>query len=119
MYVQIIGFTIEEHAINERQTLCDHCAAICNRLAGVQAHQWSFNPVTNTVTGIVKWTEYEAIAMGTETLQTEVAFLQSANRVLRCREIACAAKQSPAAHDMGREPNTGFVRYPPGYDPRG
>lgn len=54
MHIQIIAIEVEERAMDESQTLCDECAAVCNRLAGVQAHQWSFNPATNTVCGIVK-----------------------------------------------------------------
>lgn len=57
--------------------------------------------------------------MGTETLCTEVAWLRSADRILKCREIACPASRPSSPRDTGREPNTGFVRYPPGYDPRG
>jgi hypothetical protein len=85
----------------------------------VQAHQWSYNPETNTVSGVMKWTDYEAIAMGTETLCTEVARLHSANRILKCPEIACPASQPPARPATRERPNTGFVRHPPDYDLRG
>ncbi len=119
MYVQIIGFAVEEGAMDQARTLCAECAAACNRLTGVEAHQWSFNPATNTVSGVMKWTEYEAIAMGTETLCAEVARLYSANSILKCREIACPTNQPPARPAPDERPNTGFVHYPPDYDPRG
>ena len=119
MYIQIIGFAVEENDMEQVQTLCAECAAVCNRLAGVQAYQWSYNPETNTVSGVMRWTDYEAIAMGTETLCTEVARLHSANRILKCRDITCPVSQPSARRDTGERPNTGFVRHPPDYDPRG
>lgn len=119
MYVQIIGFAVEGDGVEEARTLCAACAAACDRLAGVHAHQWSHNPTTNTVSGLMKWTEYEAIALGTETLCTEVARLHGANRIIECREIACPASRRAAHRDTGTKPNAGFVQHPPDYDPRG
>jgi hypothetical protein len=119
MYIQVIAIAAEELSMDERQIVCDECAAVCARLAGVQAHQWSVNHTTNTICGTMKWTAYEAIAMGTESLCRDVAFLQSADRILRCREIACPASRRPVRQDTGTKPNTGFVQYPPDYDPRG
>lgn len=104
--------------MDERQMLCEECATVCNRLAGVQAHHWTVNDATNTVCGTMKWTDYEAIATGTETLSREVGYLRSADRILRCREIACPGPR-PQPRDTGTTPRTGFVRYPPDYDPRG
>lgn len=105
--------------MDERQMLCDECAAVCNRLAGVQAHHWTVNHTTNTVCGTMKWTDYEAIAMGTESLSREVAWLNSADRILKCREIACPTSQRSIRRDTGTKPNHGFVQHPPDYDPRG
>jgi hypothetical protein len=119
MYIQIIGFAVEENDMEEVQTLCAECAAVCDQLAGVQAYQWTYNPATNTVSGVMKWTDYEAIAMGTETLCTEVARLHTANRILNCPDIICPVSQLPARRETGERPNTGFVRHPPDYDPRG
>ena len=42
-------------------------------LARRRAHRWILNAETDTLTGVMQWTEYEAIAMGTEALQMEVA----------------------------------------------
>jgi hypothetical protein len=119
MHIQIIGFAVEEHAMDEARTLCAECAAACNRITAVQAHQWSYNLVTNTVSGMMKWTEPEAIAMGTESLCTEVARLYCANRILPCKENACSTTHPPARRDTDERPNTGFVQHPPDYDPRG
>lgn len=119
MYVQVIAIAAEELTMDEQQVVCDECAAVCARLAGVQAQQWRVNAATNTVCGTVKWSAYEAIAQGTEALSREVAWLAGADGILRCREIACPGSGRTVYRDTGTKPNTGFVRYPPDYDPRG
>jgi hypothetical protein len=119
MFTQIITISMDESSQDEQQVLCAECVAICNRLAGVQATQWHINHATNTVSGVVKWSEYEMIAQGTETLRMQVASLRDAERILRCREIACPAARRHRAYDCSTKPNTGFVRDPPDYDPRG
>lgn len=119
MYVQMIAIEAEELSMDEQQMLCDECAGVCSRLTGVQAHRWTVNHATNTVCGTMRWTEYEAIAMGAEALNREVAFLHSADRILRCREIVCPTSRRIPRRDTGTKPNTGFVQYPPDYDPRG
>ncbi len=103
MGVQIITIQAEGLSMNERQILCDECAAVCTRITGVQATEWSINPATQTVCGMMRWSEYEAIAQGTEALR---------------REIPCPHRRTPPREDKAR-PNTGFVQYPPDYDPRG
>jgi hypothetical protein len=119
MHTQIITIAMDESSENERQVLCAVCAAVCNRLAGVRATEWHVNHATNTVCGLVKWSEYEMIAQGTETLCTQVASLRDADRILRCRDITCPALRRYTAHDYSTKPNTGFVQHPPDYDPRG
>lgn len=119
MRIQAITIAAEGLTMDERQVLCDECAAVCARLAGVQATEWSVNHATNTVCGIVRWTEQEMIAGGTEALRMQVAALRGADRILRCREIACPPGCRSARHEPDTKPNTGFVRYPPDYDPRG
>ncbi len=64
MGVQIITIQAEGLSMNERQILCDECAAVCTRITGVQATEWSINPATQTVCGMMRWSEYEAIAAG-------------------------------------------------------
>jgi hypothetical protein len=119
MHTQVITIAMDGSSEGERQVLCAACAAVCNHLAGVRATSWHVNHATNTVCGLVKWTEYEMIAQGTEALCTQVASLRDAGRILRCRDITCPALRRYTAHDTGTKPNTGFVRYPPDYDPRG
>ena len=118
MDIQIITIRAEGLSMDERQLLCDECAAVCSRIAGVQATEWSINPATETVCGLMRWSEYEAITQGTEALCREVAYLRAPGSVLRCREIPCPHRRtSPGARRA--QPNTGFVQYPPDYDPRG
>lgn len=119
MHIQIITVPAEELTMDERRILCDECAAVCARLAGVQAHHWSVNHATNTVCGMMKWTEHEAIAMGTETLRMEVASLHAVDHILKCREFACPISRRTPYRDTDTKPNTGFVQHPPDYDPRG
>jgi hypothetical protein len=119
MYARIITIPVEGLAVDERTVLCAECAAVCARIAGVQAHEWTLNAATNTISGVLKWSEYEAIAMGTETLRMEVAHLYRAALVLRCRDLLCPARRLVARRDAGERPNTGFVHYPQDYDPRG
>lgn len=119
MYTQIITIPMDDTSGDAQQMLCTECAAVCNRLAGVRATEWHVNHATNTVCGLVKWTEYEMIAQGTETLCTQVASLRDADRILHCRDITCPAVRRYTAHDNGTRPNTGFVQHPPDYDPRG
>ncbi len=104
--------------MDEQQALCDECAAACARMAGVQATEWSLNPATDTVCGMVRWSAYEAIAMGTESLCREVAYLRAPGHILRCREIPCPDRRTPA-RETGTRPATGFVQHPPDYDLRG
>ena len=118
MNVQIITIRAEGLSMDERQLLCDECAAVCAGIAGVRATEWSINPATDTVCGLMRWSEYEAIAMGTETLCREVAYLRAPGSILRCREIPCLHHHA-SAREAGARPNTGFVHYPPDYDPRG
>ncbi len=104
--------------MDERQLLCDECTATCARIAGVQATEWSINPATEIVCGMMRWSEHEAIAMGTEALCREVAYLRAPGSILKCRDIPCPhGRTSPGASRA--QPNTGFVQYPPDYDPRG
>ena len=118
MAVQVITIRAEGLSVNERQILCDECAAVCARIAGVQATEWSVNLATGAVCGLMRWSEYEAIAMGTESLCLEVAYLRAPGSVLKCRDIPCPHRRTPA-REAGAGPNTGFVQYPPDYDPRG
>lgn len=118
MAVQIITIRAEGLSMDERQILCDECAAACARIAGVQATEWSINPATETVCGMMRWSDYEAIAMGTESLCREVAYLHAPGSILKCREIPCPHRRVPTQGQWG-PPNTGFVKYPPDYDPRG
>ena len=118
MVVQSITIHAEGLSMEERQILCDECAAVCAHIAGVQATEWSINPATDLVCGLVRWSEQEAIAQGTESLCREVAYLRAPDRVLRCREVPCPRRQT-AARDGETRPRSGFVKYPPGYDPRG
>ena len=119
MYTQIITIPTEQASRDEQQTLCEECAAVCARLTGVQAHQWVVNQATNTVCGVMKWTDCEAIAMGTESLRMEVAWLRDADHLLTCREIPCPGSRRFVRHENGTTPNHGFVQHPPDYDPRG
>lgn len=119
MYARIVTMPVEDLTMAERQVLCAECAVVCERLAGVRAHEWSVNPATGTVSGMMKWSDAEAIAMGTESLRMEVARLGDAGRILRCRDIPCAMDRQIAPRDAAPKPNTGFVRHPPDYDPRG
>ncbi len=118
MEIQIITIRTEGLSMNEQQILCDECAAACTRLAGVQATEWSINPATQTVCGMMRWSEYDAIAMGTESLCREVAYLHAPGSILKCREIPCPHRRR-VARETGTRPNTGFVQHPPDYDPRG
>ncbi len=119
MRIQVITIPMDRSSTEERAVLCAECAAVCNRLAGVQATEWSVNHATNTVCGILKWSEQEMIAQGTETLRMQVASLRNADRILRCRDITCPASHRAPARPYNTKPNTGFVHDPPGYDPRG
>lgn len=118
MAVQIITIRAEGLSMDERQILCDECAAVCARIAGVQATEWSINPATGTVCGMMRWSEYEAIAMGTESLCREIAYLRAPGSILKCREIPCPRRRTPT-RGSGTGSNTGFVQHPPDYDPRG
>lgn len=119
MYARIVSMPVEDLSMDEREALCAECAALCDQLAGVQAHEWSVNRATGTVSGMMKWSDAEAIAIGTESLRMEVARLREADCILRCRDIPCAVGPRAARADTDTTPNTGFVWYPPGYDPRG
>ncbi len=118
MEIQIITIRTEGLSMDEQHILCDECAAVCARLAGVQATEWSVNPATGTVCGMMRWSEYDAIAMGTESLCREVAYLHAPGSILKCREIPCPDRRAPA-WETGTRPTTGFVQHPPDYDPRG
>lgn len=118
MGIQIITIRTEGLSMDEQQILCDECAAVCAHLAGVQATEWSVNPATQTVCGRVRWSDYDAIAMGTESLCREVAHLRAPGHILRCREILCPDRRTPA-RETGTRPATGFVQHPPDYDLRG
>lgn len=118
MRIQIITIQAEGLSMDEQHILCDECAAVCARIAGVQATAWSINPATETVCGLMRWSDYEAIAMGTEALCREVAYLRAPGQILKCREIPCPHRRIPTQETESR-PNTGFVQHPPDYDPRG
>ena len=118
MNVQIITIRTEGLSMDERQILCDECAAVCARVAGVQATEWSINPTTETVCGMMRWSEYEAMAQGTESLCREVASLHAPGSILTCSEIPCPRRRT-ATRESGTGSNTGFVQHPPDYDPRG
>ncbi len=105
--------------MDESQTICDECVALCNCLAGVRAHEWRVSRATNTLRGIMRWTEYEMIAIGTEARVMLVATLPltAVRSVLRdspCHTLWCRM------HDE-RPPyaNVGCARYPEDYDMRG
>jgi len=118
MEVHVITIRTEGLSMDERQILCDECAAVCTHIVGVQATEWSINPATETVCGMVRWSEYEAIAMGTESLCREVAYLHAPGSILKCREIPCPHGHSPVREAKVRH-HAGFVQHPPDYDPRG
>ncbi len=106
--------------MDERERICAECAATCNRRAGVRATEWRVNSGADTVTGIVKWSDIEMIAAGTETLRMEVARLHDLAHILLCRDMPCPADLYRQPERGGREPDAprGCVRYPPGYDHR-
>jgi hypothetical protein len=118
MGVQIITIRAEGISMDERQVLCDECAAVCASIAGVQATEWFVNPATETVCGMVRYSEHESIAMGAETLCREVAYLRAPEQVLACREIRCGQYVAPA-RPVGVRPTSRFVHFSPDYDPRG
>ena len=105
----------------DRQALCATCHAICDRLARVRTHRWILNAETDTLTGVMQWTEYEAIAMGTEASRMEVAWLHGARRILRCRDIPCLGDphKIPTRDGDNQRPNADSVRHRPHDDPRG
>ena len=121
MRVQFITVTMRGLAVDEHGIVCAVCAKTCNRLAGVRASEWRVNPEADTVTGIVKWSDVEMIAAGTETLRLEVARLHDLARILLCRDMPCPSGLYGRPIDAGREPDAlrGCVRYPPEYDHRG
>lgn len=104
--------------MDEQYILCDECAAACARLAGARATEWSVNPVTKTVCGMVRWSDYETIAMGTESPCRAVAYLPASSSILKCREIPCSRRRTPE-RGAGTRPNTEVRQYPPNDDPRG
>ena len=114
MAIRIFTVSAEEISVDAGEALCAECAAACARLAGVAAHQWTVNPRTRMIAGIVRWTESEMIAMGTESLCRVVATLHPAHIAPACRSLACPTRR---AAETSR--NAGFVQYPPDYDPRG
>ena len=63
MYRRMITIPAADLAARERYVLCDECAAACDPLAGVRATEWSVDPATGSVRGVMRWDLYEAIAM--------------------------------------------------------
>jgi hypothetical protein len=114
MAIRIFTVSAAEISVDEGEQLCAECAAACARLTGVTAHLWTVNPRTRMISGIVKWTESEMIAMGTESLCRVVATLHPAHIAPACRSLTCPTRRAAET-----TPNTGFVHYPPDYDPRG
>lgn len=119
MHTQVITITATGVAMEHCDTLCTECAAICNRIAGVQATEWQVNRATGIIAGIMRWSEYEAIAMGTETLRLQVAHLTGAQVVLSSRTLPCMAAGPHAPDSPATHPQPGCVQYPPDYDHRG
>lgn len=121
MLVQIVTYSVEGLSGEEREIFCRECIEACNRLAGVRAHRWTLNERTDTLSGTVQWTDYEAIAEGSETLRMHVATLHSDRLPFTCRDVSCSCPigRQTVPPDTGVKPNTGFVKYPEDYDPRG
>lgn len=123
MYVEILTISLEGLSAAEREVLGpmlgEVCAAACNRLPGVVAHQWSVNRQTNTVSGIVRWGDSAAIERGTKALAAAVIVLHPDRLMLTHREIACPVQPHPVRRKSDIRPDTKFVHYPPDYDPRG
>ena len=107
MYIQIFTLSVEGISMEETQVLCDECAAMCNRLAGVLAHEWSVNHRTNTISGVMKWSEYEMIAMGTEALSMVVATLHPDQLVPAHRGDRMSDPPMPPAEGARRRTKTG------------
>ncbi len=86
------------------------------------AHQWSVNEETDTVSGTVKWTNDTTMRRGRDALARIVAIAHPDRLAPTHREFSDSAGTvcpSPLRHGTDDTPNTGFVRYPEGYDPRG
>jgi hypothetical protein len=81
--------------MDERQILCDECAAACDRIAGVRATEWSVDPATGAMRGVMRWGLYEAIAMGTESLCRTVTSLRDPGGILQCTELPCPRRRAP------------------------
>ncbi len=117
--LRIIAIATVSMSTDEATRLCAACSARCNTIAGVRAHRWEVNPATGVLTGVVKWSDAEAIAMGTEALRLEVARLHEPENLLVCRDMACPIGERATRYERDTSRNTGFVQHPPDYDPRG
>lgn len=114
-----LSISLMELAVEEQEVLCAECIAACNRLAGVHAHHWTLNRATNTLSGVIQWTEHEAIAQGTEALAIVVATLAPGDLAPVWWEMFCPDRPCPVRRALATETNTGFVRHDEEYDLRG
>ncbi len=95
MFTRIITTPVADSATGESYVLCAACAAACDRLAGVRATEWSVDPATGSLRGVMRWNLYEAIAVGTESLCRTVTSLRDPGGILQCRELPCPRRRTP------------------------
>lgn len=119
MYIQILTLSVEELPRELCEALREECTATCDRIPGVVAHRWSINRRTNMLSGVVKWTDDDALRKGTEALSLVAAILHPERLIPAHREVAFPIYRRPARREPDTRPTTGFVTYPEGYDPRG
>lgn len=101
------------------ESLCAACGNACNVIAGAQATHWTLHPTRHTLTGTVHLSEYDAIAMGTETQALVVAVLRRDLLQEVTHTSPCVQPPCPVRRAQDRQTNHGCVQYPAGYDTRG
>ncbi len=114
MPVCIFTVSAEKISVDEGEAVREKYAAACAELTGVTAQQWTVNPRTRIISGIVKWMDTEVMVMGMESFCRVAATLHPVHATPACRSITC-----PTHRAAKTKPNTGFVQYPADYDPRG
>lgn len=128
MYTQVLTVSVAELEKEERalvsRILYEECAATCDVLTGMVAQQWSINEQTNIISGIVKWADDAAMRRGTEALSMVVATVHPDRIIPTHRAFAYPVqprflKEARTRKWTDDRPNSGFVQFPPDYDPRG